>query len=1244
MLSLLCNGKARNFGAVGLSVALTTLAALPGIHAAGNSHPTSAALTPLRAIPQANGAGRVAGPGPREPDASRGSIAGNALARLPLSFELNRGQIDPQVRYLSRGRGYTLFLTSTEAVLALSRGAGATPRADGRMPPGSPDQAQARAVLRMKLLGANTDPQVEGVEQLPGRINYALGPDTARWQQDVPSYSRVHYRDVYPGVDLVYYGRQRELEYDFLVAPGANPSDIRLGFVGAGALVVDRSGELVISTSSGDVRFQRPLIYQERSGRREQVPGEYVVDAENRTAGFRIGAYDPRRPLVIDPVLLYSSYLGGSDSETGTDIALDSVGNIYLTGYTSSVNFPLANAGQSANLGSGDMFVAKLNPAGTALLYSTYFGDGGSDAGMGITVDAAGNAYVTGTYGMPPYWSREVLVAKFSPTGGLIYASVFGTGSDDIGYAIAVDGAGYAYVTGQTGSASDFPTTANAFQRTWGEFEDAFMSVLDPSGATLVYSTYLGGGLNDQGRAIALDAGGNVYVAGGTMADFPTTAGAFQTAGRGFGDAFIVKINPRASGAASLVYSTLLGGDDFEVAHSIAVDAAGNAYVTGSTDSGFDFPATVGAFQTLGGGGNCGTFEVPRHCQDAFVTKLNATGSALIYSTFLGGLGNDFGNGIAVNSAGNAYVVGQAFAADFPVQSAIQPAKAGGNDGFVAKLTPTGNALVYSTYLGGGDDDYVSDIALNTAGAAYVIGTASSTNFPVVSPLQGTNHGDADAFVAKIGDTAACSFSISPMSQSFAAAGGSGSITVTASGAACAWTSTSGVSWVSITAGSGTGSGSATYAVSANSTTTARNGTLTVAGRTFTVSQAAASATIGVTVIAPNGGEKLYAGSPYRIDWTATGPVMRFDVENSMDGGVTFAGVPGCSALGSAVRSCTWTAPGPATANGRIRVTARDAGGAAISDVSNAAFSIVSGTPSITVSSPNSAVNVGIGSLQEVKWSHNLGANAFVRIELSRDGGVTFPEILTPAIKNTAASAGTFAWRVSGPATAGAQARVRVSWTNGSASDVSNVNFTIAPAFITVAAPKAAASWGFTTTQKLTWTTNLGPLDVVNVQLSTAGSGGPFTTLAGGAGIVANKKTANVTVPGTVTTAARIKVVWANAPVGFTAEGLNPGNFRLEAPFVTVTAPAAGQIWKIGSSYNITWAHNLGALETVKIDLSRDGGASYPIAVLASTPSDGSQGVAVQSAWGSQASTRIRITWLKTPGVSSQSSNFTVQP
>jgi len=485
--------------------------------------------------------------------------------KLPLSFEANRGQTDSRVKFLSRGHGYSLFLTRNQAVIALKNAA--PPEMKGSTGRELVDKQKSGAaqetVLRMELAGANPAPRVLGAEELPGKTNYFLGNDPAKWRTNVPTYAKVKYAGVYPGVDLVYYGNQGQLEYDFVVAPGANAKQILLKFCGVGKLRVDEKGDLLIGSRGEEVRFEKPVVYQEVAGKKTPVEGGYILASTNQI-GFRLGEYDHGKPVVIDPLLIYSTYLGGSGGDQGNSIAVDASGNAYVTGLTDSTNFPTVNALQSTNSsGTYDAFVTKLNPAGSALIYSTYLGGNGLDDGTGIAVDASGNAYVTGRT-----------------------------------------------------SSTNFPT-ANALQSTLAGEGNAFVAKINATGSALVYSTYLGGTDYDSGNGIALDASGNAYVTGAASStNFPTTADAFQTAIAGSENAFISKIN--ATGSA-LVYSTYLGGNEDDSGNAIAVDASGNAYVTGATDSA-NFPTTADAFQKAIGG----------LYDNAFVTKINPSGSALV--------------------------------------------------------------------------------------------------------------------------------------------------------------------------------------------------------------------------------------------------------------------------------------------------------------------------------------------------------------------------------------------------------------------------------------------------------------------------------------------------------------------------------------------------------------------------------------------------------------------------------------
>src|SRR5438128_1033575 len=405
-----------------------------------------------------------------------------AYGKLPLSFEANQGQTDPQVKFLSRGRGYTLFLTPTEAVLTLTKAdAHAKRRISGEATLPEPEK-RAGTVLRMKLLGANPTPRVTGVEELPGRSNYFVGDDPKKWRANVPTYAKVEYRDVYPGVNLVYYGNQRQLEHDFVVSPGADPKIITLAFEGVDGVAIDGLGDLVLRADGGEVRLRKPFVYQDHDGQRAVIPTRYVLKAERQVA-FEVAPYDATKPLIIDPVLVYSTLLGGSNDDRGFGIAVDAAGNAYVTGGTGSSDFPTTAGAFQTTLGGGsDAFVTKLDPTGTALVYSTYLGGSSGDFANGIAVDATGSAYVTGTT-----------------------------------------------------LSADFPTTPGAAQTTFGGgLVDAFVTKLNPTGSALVYSTYLGGGGSDQGFGIAVDTSGNAYVTGSAVAmNFPTTPGASQTTSGG---------------------------------------------------------------------------------------------------------------------------------------------------------------------------------------------------------------------------------------------------------------------------------------------------------------------------------------------------------------------------------------------------------------------------------------------------------------------------------------------------------------------------------------------------------------------------------------------------------------------------------------------------------------------------------------------------------------------------------------
>jgi len=721
-------------------------------------------------------------PPPKEVTPRQRVLLNEAYGKLPMRFEKNKGQTDSQVQFFARGSGYNLFLTPTESVIVLSKASGGS-------------------VVRTKLIGSNAYPNITGLEELPGKSNYFIGDDPSKWQAGVSSYARVKYADVYRGIDLVYYGNQGRLEHDFIIAPGTDPRAIKLSFNGPRGLRIDGNGDLVLSVRRGELRQSKPVAYQEIEGRRQEIACGYRLTGKHQVS-FEVGAYDASRPLVIDPVLVYSTYLGGSQNDSASDIAIDSAGNAYIIGSTSSTDFPTVNPRQSANAGGtcsdgpcNDVFVTKLNPAGNTILYSTYLGgtatnrvaNSGNDLGASIAIDSGGNAYITGYTSSSNFptlnpiqstfagGSYDAFVAKLNPSGNtLLYSTYLGGKSTlscsncgvDGGTGIAVDSSGNAYVSGTTDSA-DFPT-ANAFQSTIGQVliggnpqstEDAFITKISASGTSLVYSTFLGGSRDDKCGGIAIDSSGNAYITGETFSnDFPV-ANAYQSTNAGDGDAFVTKLNAAGNG---LVYSTYIGGSEptsscipcfiiaADIGNGIAVDAAGSAYIVGYTYS-INYP-TVNAIQP-----NNRSSSYSQSISDGFVTKMSPSGDSLVYSTYLGGTGEDIASSIAVGSTGEVYITGYTRSTDFPTVDAVQNTNNSspdffnnGPDAFVAKFNSTGTGLVYSTYLGGGASDSGNAIALDSSDNAYVTGSTSSSTFPTTNAVGPVNRGGSDAFVSKI--------------------------------------------------------------------------------------------------------------------------------------------------------------------------------------------------------------------------------------------------------------------------------------------------------------------------------------------------------------------------------------------------------------------------------------------------------------------------------------------------------------
>jgi hypothetical protein len=605
-----------------------------------------------------------------------------ASGDVRLHFEINAGQFDSRVRFLARGPNYRIFLTDDDAVIAMDHTSSARDAERTNLKIRS-------TAIRLKFLDASRNVPVIGESVLASRSNYFRGSNPKGHTTDITHYGRVRYTQIYPGIDVVFYGNQRDLEYDFVIAPGADPRQIRLAVEGAEIPTIDSVGNLVLRSSFGEIKQHRPSVYQNVDGGRIAIPADYVIN-HDRTIGVQLAAYDRSKTLIIDPILSYSTFLGGSSGDFGSAVAVDATGNVYVAGYTASTDFPTLNAYDTSR-GSGtttyNVFVSKLNPAGTALIYSTYLGGSSEiDIARGIAVDASGNVFVTGT----------------------------------------TTGSGY-------------PVTAGAYHAaTTGS--NSFVTKLASAGNALMYSTYV---IKASATGIAIDTGGNAYVTGSAVTGFITTVGALQTTiGNSTGsNAFALKLNPGGTAAS---YATFLGGSGPDVGNGIAVDGGGNAYVGGATNSS-NFPV-ANPFQPTATAG-----------QNGFVAKVNAAGSALVYSTYLGGEGTDSVNAIAVDQTGSAYVVGETYSRFFPVSDfAFQPSQTGQlvtgtrqGTAFVTKFVPSGEGIAYSTYLGGsicypsfctmhqtetqGDAAYA--IAIDAQGHAYVTGIARSPDFPYPGPV-----------------------------------------------------------------------------------------------------------------------------------------------------------------------------------------------------------------------------------------------------------------------------------------------------------------------------------------------------------------------------------------------------------------------------------------------------------------------------------------------------------------------------
>jgi hypothetical protein len=667
----------------------------------------------------------------------------SALARLPLRFEANQGQWDSSVRYRARSGGLNLSLTQSGPVAAFGNAQG----------------------LEISLSGSNSAAVIEGLDPMAARTDYFIG-SRQNWHTGIANYGRVRYRGVYPGVDVVYYGSANRLEYDFVLDAGADPRAIRLEFRGAQSLHITQGGDLAVETAAGTLIQQRPAIYQEdaATAARQVVAGRYVLLSGNQV-GVRLERYDRKRKLVIDPVIVYSTYMGGSASDQINAVQLASTGLLYVAGQTTSTGFPTSNdAYNSSNAGVTDIFLAIIDTTASgnfALVYSSYIGGGNVDVANGLAVDSNGNVYLAGSTNSanfpmagnsfkttPPtgsYTGAFVLELNrgIYGSGALLYSTYLGgtTGNDAIN-GLTLDALGNIYVIG-TARSNDFPVTNSGFATGQYGSQDAFVAELNPNSASLLYSTYIGGQNDDVGQAIAAGAfPGQVYVAFNTQSpDFPMAGYSYKNSLSGAVDMVLGLMDLTQSGTNSLVYATYFGGSDLDEVRGIAVDASGNLMVTGYTMS-LDFPVTGDSAQSVYGGNG-----------DAFVSVVNpAALGFVLYSTYLGGSDGDVGYAIAGDAAGGIYVTGYTLSGDFPTTiNAPQTQWGLGIDVFVTKLKRgvAGFAgLQYSTYIGDANVNVGYGLAVAPDGTAYVAGSTEGL-WPVwPNPSQGSyGGGSSDGFV-----------------------------------------------------------------------------------------------------------------------------------------------------------------------------------------------------------------------------------------------------------------------------------------------------------------------------------------------------------------------------------------------------------------------------------------------------------------------------------------------------------------
>jgi hypothetical protein len=963
--------------------------------------------------------------------ATNAAVPSEKHIQVPFSFEPNRGQVKTGVDFIARGPGYLFLLDSTQATMQLTS-------TEGRS-----------AAIRIDILGGNDSSKCDAMSKRSGESNYFIGNEPASWIRNVPQFTRVQCSSVYPGIDVVYYGNERKLEYDFVVSPGADPEQISLRFLGADGLSIDSEGDIVLEIDGRTIRQHRPHVYQtETDGKRKNVPAAYRRTGR-ATVAFDLGRYDRAKPLIIDPVVVYSTYLGGSGTDYVDGLAVDAAGNVYVGGFTNSGNFPVLGAFQSKRATVYDVFVTKLTASGS-LVYSTYLGGDYLDYISAVAVDSSGSVYITGQTASSNFplqnplqnvrrGATDAFITKLTPSGsGLVFSTYFGGTSHDYSFDIGLDAANNIHICGYTASI-DFPTL-NPVQAVKKSGNEGFLTKLNSSATAIVYSTYLGGNGADYANGLTLDTAGNVYVLGDTAAaDFPVRNAVQPTRGGGI-DGFVAKFTP----SGSMSFATYVGGSGSDAIRSAYIDPAGNIYATGETTS-TNLPV-VQPFQANNGGS-----------VDAFLFKLNASATAFELMTYFGGSGEEEPIRLVADASGQIFIVGVTASTNLPVANATQATSGGGRDAFVAQFNPSLSTLLFGTYLGGTGDDYGGEIVIDGAGNLIVAGYTQSTNFPTMQPFQPFSAGGIDAFVSKL---SVCSFSLSPTTQSLGFAGGAGSFVVNA-GNGCSWTATSSAQWLTTTGvSSGSGNGSVDYNASTNATGQARTATISVAGQAFTVTQAGGPS---VSAIAPLGSAP---GAAVQVTLTGTGFAAPASINAGPDIGISNLVVASATQITALFTVAASAIPGPAA----VTITVPDGTTGAI------AFTIYPPAPSLVSVTPGSAV---AGSSLQVTLA---GTNFANPTTVNAGPGIAVTNV--SLISSTQIS-GTFT--VSQSATPGTN-NLAVS-TAGGTSNSLPFTITAAPMTLTSITPNSVAA-GLSVNVTLTGTGFSAPASV------SAGSGITVSNIA----------------------------------------------------------------------------------------------------------------------------------------------------